>query len=112
MRAKQLRKWILIVILLLIAFWLATLIWRLADKAHIAISQAREEREQYKSLEGRKEALNKDLEVLATDRGQDSAMRTAFGVARSGEEVIVVVPGATTAPTSTPSWWQRILDWF
>lgn len=112
MRAKQWRKWILVLFLLLVAFWLGSLIWKLASKAELAISQAREANEQYQSLEERKTALEADLSALATPRGQDAAVRTAFGVARPGEEVIVVVPPATTAPTSTPSWWQKVLNWF
>jgi cell division protein FtsB len=112
MRAKQWRRWSLIIFLLLVALWLSSLIWTLAGKAHIAISQADEAREQYKSLEERKAALETDLSSLATPRGQDAAIRMAFGVARPGEEVIVVVPPATTTPTSTPSWWQKILNWF
>jgi cell division protein FtsB len=112
MRAKQWRRWVLICFLLLVALWLASLIWALAGKAHIAISQADEEHEQYQSLEERKAALEANLSTLATPRGEDAAIRMAFGVARPGEEVIVVEPPATTAPTSTPSWWQKILDWF
>ena len=112
MRAKQLRRWALICFLLLIVFWLASLIWGLVGKAKIAISQEREANKQYQSLEERKSALQADLSALATARGQDAAIRTAFSVARPGEEVIVVVPPATSTPTSTPSWWQKVLNWF
>ncbi|MBU6388616.1 hypothetical protein KGQ72_01955 [Patescibacteria group bacterium] len=112
MRAKQLRQGILIGVLLLVAFWLASSIWGLAGKAHIAVSQAREAEWQYEALEARKATLEANLAALATARGKDAAIRTAFGVARPGEEVIVVVPPATATPTSTPSWWQKILDWF
>lgn len=112
MRARQWRRWALICFLLLVAFWLASLIWGLAGKAKIAISQANDANRQYQSLEKRKAALQADLSALATARGQDAAIRTAFGVARPGEEVIVVVPPMAVAPTSTPSWWQKIINWF
>lgn len=112
MRAKQWRQWILVGILLLAAFWLASLIWGLAGKAHIAVSEAHEAERQYQALEGRKATLEADLSALATSRGKDAAVRTAFGVARPGEEVIVVVPPATATPTSTPPWWQKIFGWF
>ncbi len=112
MRAKQWRQGVLIGILLLVAFWLVSLIWGLAEKAHVAVSQAHEAERQYQALEGRKTLLQANLAALATARGQDAAIRTAFGVARPGEEVIVVVPPATATPTTTPSLWQRILDWF
>lgn len=112
MRAAQWKQGFLIGILLLVAFWLATLIWGLVGKAHIAVSQAHEAEQQYRALEKRKQTLQANLAALATERGQDSAIRTAFGVARPGEEVIVVVPPTTMVPTTTPSWWERIFSWF
>ncbi len=99
-------------VLLLVAFWLVTLIWGLASKADVAVSQANEAQANYAALEVRKVKLQADLDALASERGQDAAIRTAFGVARPGEELIVVVP--PTAPTSTPpkSWWQKLFSWF
>ncbi|HVB19857.1 MAG TPA: hypothetical protein VNF51_01040 [Candidatus Paceibacterota bacterium] len=111
MRARQWRQGILISILLLATAWLVSSIWGLAGKARIAVSLANQERVQYQALETRKVTLTANLAALATPRGQDAAIRTAFGVARPGEEVIVVVP--PVAATSTPpSWWQKILSWF
>lgn len=112
MRAKEWRQGVLISIFLLIAFWLLTLIWGLAGKAQIAVSQARDAKWQYQTLEERKMMLEANLAALATERGQDAAIRTAFGVARPGEEVIIVVPPAPVATTTPPSWWQQILNWF
>ncbi len=112
MHAKQWRQGILVGILLLTIFWLASLIWGLARKAHVAVLEAHEAKRQYEALEGRKTLLQANLTALATARGQDAAIRTAFGVARPGEEVIVVVPPELKAPTTTPSWWQRMLSWF
>ena len=112
MRAKQFRRGILISILLLIAFWLLSLIWGLAGKAQVAIGEARDVKWQYQALEERKAMLEANLAALGTERGRDAAIRTSFGVAKPGEEVIVVVPPATATPTTTPSWWQGILDWF
>lgn len=112
MRARQWRHGLLISVLLLVAFWLASSIWGLAGKAHIAIFQAQEAKLQYQTLEKRKMMLEANLAALATVRGQDAAIRTAFGVARPGEEVIVVVPTDLKASTTTPSWWQRIVSWF
>lgn len=112
MRAKQWRQGILIGVLLLAAFWLALLIWGLAGKVTVAVSQAHQAKRQYQVLEERKTKLAANLAALDTERGQDAAIRTAFGVARPGEEVIVVVPPSIAAPTTTPSWWQKILNWF
>ena len=112
MRAKQWREGILIGFLLLVAFWILSLIWGLVGKTRVAIQEAGTVEREYQSLEERKATLGANLAALATDRGKDAAIRTAFGVARPGEEVIVVVPPALAAPTTTPSWWQQLLNWF
>ena len=112
MRANQWNRGVLIGILLLAAFWLISLIWGLVGKAQIAVSQANDAKRQYQSLETRKTALETDLSTLATPLGRDAAIRTAFGVARPGEEVIVVVPPAPAAATTTTPWWQRLFPWF
>lgn len=112
MRGRQLRNGLLIGFLLLVAFWLASLIWGLAGKAQIAFDEAGKAQRRYQALEERKAVLESNLAALQTARGKDSAIRTAFGVARPGEEVIVVVP--PEAPTTTPPlrWWQKVLNWF
>ena len=111
MRAKELKQGVLIGVLLLAAFWLASLIWGLAGKAQIAIAQAAAVQRQYAALEKRKTELEASVRALATPRGQSAAIRTAFGVARPGEEVIVVVPPASTTPVVTSSWWLQFWRW-
>ncbi len=112
MRAKQWRQGLLIGLLLIAAFWLVSSIWGLAVKALVAVSQANEAKIQYQALEERKTMLQANLAAIATTRGKDAAIRTAFGVARPGEEVIVVVPPATTTPFKEPSWWENLWSWF
>ncbi len=112
MRAGQWRRGVTIGILLLVIFWLLSLIWGLFGKAQIAVSQANDTKGQYQALEERRAALQADLAVYNTARGQDAAVRTAFGVARPGEEVIVVVPPVAATATPPLPWWQMILNWF
>jgi cell division protein FtsB len=112
MRAKQWRRGFLIGLLLLVACWLLYLIWGLVDKAQIAVNEAHNAQRQYQSLEERKAVLEANLAALGTERGKDAAIRTAFGVARPGEEVIVVVPPVAATSTPALSWWQKILGWF
>lgn len=112
MHAKQVRQGLLVGVLLLTAFWLGSLIWGLIGKARVAITEENDAKAQYQALEERKATLEASVGALATPRGQDAAIRTAFGVARPGEEVIVVVPPATATPTSTPSWWETFVSWF
>lgn len=108
MHAKDWKRGLWIGVLLLVAAWLAMHIWSLATKAQIAMSQARQSKAQYQALEERKAALQANIGALETDRGQDAAIRTAFGVARPGEEVIVVVPPKEATTTPKKSWWQRL----
>ena len=112
MRAKQWRNGFLIGILLLVAAWFVSVIWGLAGKAQIAVTQAGEAKWQYQALEERKATLQANLAALDTTRGRDAAIRTSFGVARPGEEVIVVVPPVEATSTPPLSWWQKILSWF
>lgn len=111
MRARQWRQGLLVGVLLVVAFWLASLIYGLVGKTYIAVSEAKSTEWQYQTLEKRKAKLEANLALLATPRGQDAAIRTAFGVARPGEEVIVVVPLASSTATSTPSWWEWVMSW-
>lgn len=114
MRTKhaQWRQGLIIGVLVLAALWLSTLIWGLIGKAEIAIGQANEAKKQYAQLQERKEMLQGQINSLNTPLGHDAAIRTAFGVAKPGEEVIVVVPPASTTATSTKPWWRRVLHWF
>lgn len=112
MRGRELRQGLILGVLILASFWLMSLIWGLAGKAEIAIREAHSAKRQYEALEKRKTALEGSLEALHTPRGQDGAIRTAFGVAKPGEEVIVVVPPSVAAPTTTPPWWKRLWQWF
>lgn len=99
-------------VLLLVSFWLLSLIWGLVGKAQIAVDEVHDVQRKYQALEKRRAMLETNLASIQTVRGQDAAIRTAFGVARPGEEVIVVVPPTVVVPTETPSWWQRLFGWF
>lgn len=112
MRARQIQQGLLTGGLLLVAFWLLSLIWGLFGKAKIAIGEAQDAQRQYEVLEERKSRIQANVAALSTELGRDAAIRTAFGVARPGEEVIVVVPPKPVATTTPPTWWQKVLHWF
>lgn len=112
MRGKQMRKGLLVGVFLVISLWLLSLIWGLVGKAQIAVSEAHNAQSAFQALEERRQTLEANIAAFATPQGQDAAIRTAFGVARPGEEVIVVVPPATATATTTIPWWQMVLNWF
>ena len=99
-------------VLLIIAFGLVSLMWGLVTKAKIAINQSNEAKKEYEAMEERRRVLEQNLAALDTELGKDAAIRTAFGVARPGEEVIVVVPPKEASTTPQKSWWQKVLEWF
>ena len=106
------RRGILTGLLILSAVWFVSLIWGLTGKAHLAWNEAHQTRAGYEALEARRMKLRSDLDALSTARGQDAAVREAFGVAKDGEEVIVVVPPPSTSTTTSKSWWQKLFGWF
>jgi|SRR3989344_7958986 len=112
MRVKQWRRGLFIGVLALVAFWLASLIIGLVGKAQIAVDEMHNVQRKYQALEKRRTTLETSLAAIESTQGQDAAIRTTFGVARPGEEVIVVVPPTPTTSTQTLSWWQKIIDWF
>jgi cell division protein FtsB len=93
------------------AVWLGFMVVDLAHKADIAWTAAQEAKAQASSLSARQAQLTAEIADLHSARGQDAAIRTAFDVARPGEEVIIVVPPATTTATVTPSWWDQHFGW-
>jgi len=107
------RHGILIAALLLVIIWLGFLIIGLAGKVYFTWSIARDTQRQAAVLHAREETLKKNIAALNTPQGREAAIRTAFGVARPGEQVIIVVPphqAATSTATGT-SWWQRLFGW-
>src|SRR3989344_5970415 len=112
MHTKQLRRGVLVGALVLVAFWLMSLIWGLAEKARVAVGQEAEVRHEFEGLEVRRHTLEANLAELDTPRGKDEAIRTAFGVAKAGEELFVEVPRPASSAHSTPGFWQRVRHWF
>lgn len=112
MRATHLRQAVSVVIYLAAAAWLVSLIAGLAGKANVAVNEAHDAERRYQELEERRIKIQANLTALETPLGQDAAIRKAFGVAREGEEVIVVVPAATATATPERTWWERVGDWF
>ncbi|VAW32408.1 hypothetical protein MNBD_CPR01-56 [hydrothermal vent metagenome] len=98
------------VFLILVAFWLVSLIWGLSGKAVFAWQVANETEQQASALSARKQSLEKSITELKTARGKEGVMRTAFGVARPGERVIIVMSHKKThILKKNISWWKRAL---
>lgn len=58
--------------------------------------------QQLATLEAREGVISGDVAALQTNAGLEKALRQKFGVAASGESVVVIVNASTTTATSTP----------
>jgi cell division protein FtsB len=67
-------------------------------------------RAQLAALDARKSTLSATVHDLDTERGQEASMRETFGVAKPGEEVIVVVPKKDLPPPPSPTFWDKVKE--
>ncbi len=98
--------------LLLILGWLTYLLIDIVGKEERARHAAEEAKEELQALGERHGTLERNLDDLDTSRGLESAYRDQFGVARPGEEVIIVVSPEEETPQGGLSWWRKFLGWF
>jgi len=106
----RLRDYVFAALLTLVIIWLISLIWGIARKEEIARSTVGETRAELALLEERRQTLDANLTELSTDRGQEASLRQSFGVARPGEDVIIVVPREEPLAPPERLWWQKALD--
>lgn len=104
---------VLLIILLLI---LGKAVWNIYGKE----LQSRKERDvaekKLTELKERESTLKAQTEALKTDFGKEEEIRSKFGVAKPGEEVIIVVPKEKEKPQEEQGWfegiWQKIKSIF
>lgn len=113
-RAKKAtsRELLIIAGLGLLIIWLIFLVISIAKKERIARNTAYDTKGQLAVLEERKNTLSQNIDELNTDRGQEAALRQTYGVARPGEDVIIVVPPKELPPPPELSLWQKFLRLF
>ena len=109
---NQTREYISTALLSLGIVWLTFLIFGIARKEEIARTTVRDTRAELAVLDERKNILQKNLDELATERGQEATLRQTYGVARPGEEVIVVVPPKVLPSPPPVSLFGKILHFF
>ena len=109
---SRLREYVVAAVLALVIVWLLSLIWSIARKEEIARSTVQETRAELAQIKEREATLEANLAELATERGREACLRQTFGVAKPGEEVIIVVPEKEIPPPPSVHWWQRVLHWF
>lgn len=111
-KKRPLKDYLLAAGLVLLLLWLLWLLVDIVRKEEIARGAAADAKEELRHLEERRTTLTQNLDELDTSRGQEASYREHFGVARPGEEVIIVVAQEVEAPQSGLSWWRKLLGWF
>lgn len=108
----RMREYVIAALLALAVVWLLFLIVGIYRKEEVARHAAAETEEQLRILRERETVLRGNLEELNTERGHEATLRETYGVARPGEEVIIVVPPKEATTTPSLPWWKKALGWF
>ena len=90
--------------------WLALLVVGILKKQEIARHAVADTQAELALLEERRSTLAANLAELDTERGQEASLRQNFGVARPGEEVIIVVPKKELPPPPELTFWQKVKE--
>lgn len=106
------RQYITAGLLILLLLWLMFLLWGIFRKEEVARHRAEETKRQLVALSAREDTLRKNIAELNTERGQEASIRETYGVARAGEEVIIVVPAEDGDIVPKESLWTKIRIWF
>lgn len=106
------REYAVAVVLAIVFLWLLYLVFDIFKKEEIARHAAADTKAELASLEAREATLSANLVDLKTERGREASLRETYGVARPGEEVIIVVPPAEGDGLQELSWWRRLLGYF
>ncbi|MES2931672.1 MAG: hypothetical protein V4682_03160 [Patescibacteria group bacterium] len=96
-------------VLFLVLLWA---VWGIARKEEIARSAVDDRKSELAVLQERKAVFEDNLAELSTERGQEATLRQNHGVARAGEEVIIVVPPKEDELDAHMPWYKRLLGWF
>ena len=111
-KSVRVREYLIAIGLALLIVWLIFLIVGIFRKEEIARRAAAETKAQLAILEEREATLENTIVELESERGQEATLRETYGVARPGEEVIIVVPPKEATTTVPLPWWKKVLGWF
>src|SRR5689334_1299901 len=105
------REYIIAGCLGLLLVFLLLQFWGILRKEELARHAAEDAKQELAALGSREDTLKKNIADLNTERGQEASLRETYGVAKPGEEVIIVVPAEEGQAVPTESWWQKFLGW-
>ncbi len=88
--------------------------WNVYQKQRESENLLRLAQVQSVELQKRDEELKTKIANMQTEQGMEEEIRSKFNVAKSGENVVVVLPSddSTNTSTTTVSFWQKIVKFF
>ncbi|MBU2103493.1 hypothetical protein KKD81_03440 [Patescibacteria group bacterium] len=108
---QRVGQYALAALLSLVVIWLLFLVWGIARKEEIARKAVDDRKAELALLTERQAILQDNIDELSTERGHEATLRQTYGVARPGEEVIIVVPPKEVPVVEEVPWYTRALDW-
>lgn len=91
-------------------------VWEVYGKEYESRLLRQQAEREANDLREQKDTLTAHLERLKTDRGKEAALRSQYGVAREGEELIVIVetqqPVPIQASSTMQQWVHRFLPFW
>jgi cell division protein FtsB len=108
---RSLKHYVVTTLLMLGVAWLLYLNYNILRKEEVARRAAQDTQKQLASLHVRRDALQRNINELSTDRGQEATLRQTFGVAKPGESVIIIVPPKVATTTPPVSFWRKWFGW-
>lgn len=107
-------KWILFALVVCIGL-LVHATWNIYQKERESAIGAVQSARELAQIESRQQKLQESVDRLQTPEGVEEQIRLKYGVAKPGENVIVIQDSTTGVSTSTQGgtgWWNKFLGWF
>lgn len=111
-QVRQIGEYALAGFLVLVVLVLAWAVWGIAQKERIARSAVDDRKAELAILKERKAVFEENMAELSTDRGQEATLRQNHGVAKAGEDVIIVVPPKEDNLEPRLPWYKKFLGFF
>lgn len=111
-KRRPTKEYIIAGVLALAFIWLSWQVVGIFLKEERARKAANDAKAELAALSEREDTLRQNLEELSTERGQEASFRETYGVARPGEEVIIVVPAGDGDELGELPWWRSFLGFF
>ncbi|MEX0935080.1 MAG: septum formation initiator family protein [Candidatus Paceibacterota bacterium] len=102
-------------IVLVLALLVSRAAWNVYEKERLTRAKLNEAERELVELEAREAVLQEDIATLETPAGVEEEIRTTYGFAKEGEEVLVILEEETEPLNFThpkPTLWQRIVSLF